>query len=445
MRSITHLASIAALLLSFLYISSINAEEIELDALAATVHGQAITCYEVEKNINEIRQQLKKSGSKGMSYTKIYQRALDSEITWRLQQHEARKLGIKIGKDEVDNAIATIEKNNHLEAGQLKLALKSQGIDYNDYREILKKRMLTNKLIDIAVRGRLKISEESMHEYYRKYLANPKPVREIKLAQIFIGLNNAPTPSAVKKAQQTLKKIHQQLQQGKPFSQLVSQYSNAPDASNGGDMGWFYPGGISPAFAEVFKLPLGGYTKTIRSPAGFHIVKVADERWHKPEVGASYDEVHARHILLKIPEGADIATRAKITNRARNIAQHMQKADDEAFATRAKEISQGPSSSRGGDLGWFKRGQMVPAFEKAAFNLKAGETSGIVESPFGLHIIRVIAKRHINPNSFEARHDQIKQVLTNAEMQVQTPRWLAGLKAKTTINTYHCTPPASLH
>ncbi|MDQ6967740.1 MAG: peptidylprolyl isomerase, partial [Mariprofundaceae bacterium] len=112
--------------------------------------------------------------------------------------------------------------------------------------------------------------------------------------------------------------------------------------------------------------------------------------------------------------------------------------DDEAFATRAKEVSQGPSASRGGDLGWFKRGQMVAAFEDAAFALKEGETSGVVKSPFGLHIIRVIKKRHVDPNSFVARADQIKQALTNAEMQTQVPRWLASLKAKAVITKQSC-------
>lgn len=410
----------------------------ELDGIAATVRGQAVTCYDVDSAMQVLRQQLQRSGMTQLDHSQLYQRALNSEIMTQLQKHEAHKLGIKVTDLEVDRAIENIAKNNRINVAQLKEALRAQGVRYDDYRDNFRKRMLNNKLIDIAVRGRLKISDEAMREYYRKYMENPKPIREIHLAQIFIGVENGSSIAAVKKKLKAIKSIREKLLSGTAFSDLVTLYSQAPDASSGGDMGWFSLGGISPAFAEVFKLPIAGYTHVIRSPAGFHVVKVLEERWKEPQLGESRDEVHARHILLKVPDQADEAIRAKIMNRAQNIAREMQSADDEAFATRAKEISQGPSASRGGDLGWFKRGQMVAAFENVAFALKAGETSGVVKSPFGLHIIRVVEKRHVNPNSFEAKAGQIKQALTNADMQTQVPRWLASLRAKAVITEQSC-------
>ena len=155
-------------------------------------------------------------------------------------------------------------------------------------------------------------------------------------------------------------------------------------------------------------------------------------------MGESYEEVHARHILLQIPSFSDEATTAKIRQRAEQIAADMQGASDEAFIARAKEASQGPSASKGGDLGWFRRGMMVPTFEETAFAMKAGETSGVVESNFGLHIIRTVAKRKIDPNSLEAHRENITQILANVEMQEQLPRWLTSLKAKSSIELREC-------
>ncbi|MDX8404090.1 MAG: peptidylprolyl isomerase, partial [Mariprofundaceae bacterium] len=197
-------------------------------------------------------------------------------------------------------------------------------------------------------------------------------------------------------------------------------------------------GVIAQQFNEVFTLPVGGITKPIRSPGGFHIVQVSNERMHEPEIGDSYDEVHARHILISLPESADEATTAKTRHRAATIAREMKKSSDEEFATRAKEVSQGPSAKVGGDLGWFKQGQMVPEFEEAAFAMVPGETSDVVESSFGLHIIYLIAKRHINPNAFEAHHDRIQQLLISSEMQSQVPRWIANLKAEAVIEYKGC-------
>ncbi|MDQ6953117.1 MAG: peptidylprolyl isomerase [Mariprofundaceae bacterium] len=412
---------------------------ITLDAIAATVDGKAITCYDIQEDMNTMHQQLKQQGKHDVHLKLLYQRALDSQIMWKLQQREAKKLSIHVSPDEINNAIQKVEERNHLQTGQLKEVLKAQGIDYQTYVKTLKKRMLTNKLMDIAVRSRIKISEESIQEYYRKYLEHPKPRREIRLAQIFIAASKQGKNGVhdIEKARHIAQSIENKLQQHDDFKKLVSLYSNAPDSSTGGDMGWFFPGGLAPSFAEVFQLSVGQHSHIIRSQRGFHILQVQDERWQKPNLGKAYDEVHARHILMKVPNNADVTTRAKIMNRIQHLAQDLKHANDETFAMRAKEVSQGPSSSRGGDLGWFKRGQMVPAFEKSAFALQAGETSGVVESQFGFHIIHVIARRHIDPNSLLARHDQIQQALTSAEMQNQVPRWLANLKAKASIHETH--------
>jgi len=197
--------------------------------------------------------------------------------------------------------------------------------------------------------------------------------------------------------------------------------------------------GISQRFTPALHLPVGSLTQPIRSPSGIHILKVMQERWQEPDpVGESYEEVHARHILLQIPSFSDEATTAKIRKRAEQIAEDMKDASDEAFVARAKESSQGPSASKGGDLGWFRRGMMGPAFEETAFARKAGETSGVGESSFGLHIIRTVAKRKIDPNSLEAHRDEITQILTNVEMQEQLPRWITSLKTKSSIELRDC-------
>ena len=427
-------------LLSFLaapVCSSAIAEE--LDSIAAIVNGKAITCYQIEEDKKILVQQIKQSGGGDLpSDALLMERALEARISQTLQQQEAAALGISVSDEEIDKAMADIEVKNNIPAGQLVEALKAQKIDVDDYRESMRERLLSGKVINIAVRSKLSISEESMREYYRKHLENPKPVREVKLAQIFIALPSSPSSDDVLKAEKSANDTFAKLMNGADFKKTVTLVSDGPEAKQGGDMGWFFPGGIVQQLAGVFSLPVGAVMKPVRSPAGFHILKVMDERITQPKLGESYDEVHARHILIKLPVGSTEATEAKIRYRASTIARELENSSDDEFASRAKEISQGPSADHGGDLGWFGKGQMVAAFEDAAFAMKAGETSGVVETPFGLHIIRVVARRHVDPNAFEVHHDRIQEALLNAEMQNQVPRWIASLKAKAVIDQKGC-------
>lgn len=431
--------SLIGLLTLFLASFTTSASAEELDSIAAIVNGKAITCYQIEEDKKILVRQIRQSGDGTLpSDALLMERALEARISQTLQQQEAAALGITVSDEEIDKAMADIESKNNIPAGQLVEVLKTQNIDVDDYRETMRERLLTGKVINIAVRSKLSISEESMREYYRKHLKNPKPVREVKLSQIFIALPASPSSADVLKAEKEANDTYAKLMKGVSFKKLAALVSDDPGAKQGGEMGWFFPGGITPQFEEVFSLPVGGMMKPIRSPVGFHILKVVDQRITQPKLGKSYDEVHARHILIKLPEGSTAATEAKIRYRASTIARELENSSDEEFATRAKEVSQGPSADRGGDLGWFGKGQMVAAFEDAAFAMKEGETSGVVETPFGLHIIRVIARRHVDPNAFEVHHDRIQETLLNAEMQNQVPRWIASLQAKAVIEEKGC-------
>ncbi|MDQ6997124.1 MAG: peptidylprolyl isomerase [Mariprofundus sp.] len=411
-----------------------------IDAIAAVANNNVITCFEIEQDTQEMLVRLRQSGAANLpTAAQLNRRSLDARVVKLLQLVEAKKLELSVSPEELSNAIQDVESKNGMMPGQLKEVLAQQGSNFEDFQENMHDQILVSKLINVAVRSKLQISEEAISEYYRKYLAVPKARREVQMAQIFLALPAEPTPQLLADVRNKARNIHQQLTEGKDFTQLVAIYSESPDRQQQGVMGWFMEGGISQRFAPALDLPVGGITNPIRSPSGFHIIKAASERWKEPEtLGESHDEVHARHILLQIPSSADEATRKKIFQRAEAISEDMQGATDEAFVTRAKEASQGPSASNGGDLGWFTKGAMLPVFEKAAFAMQAGETSAVVESKFGLHIIRVVAKRHIDPNSLEVSHDKIQQILSNVALQDQLPRWIASLRADADISYRTC-------
>ncbi len=409
-----------------------------LDSLAATVGARAITCYEVHQAVDTMVQQMQLSGAKTSPKNIVFQRILKSKIDEAVELQRARQLKLSISDNALAQAMAKVEQRNNIPAGQLETVLERQGVNIEDYRQQMKRQLLISQLVNVDVRSKIQISEESMHEYYRKYLANPKPTRELHLSRILLALPEEPTPQQVTQVTRRLLKIRQRIVGGETLASLAPLLSDGSNAAQGGDLGWHYPEAMPAQFRDFLAQSVGALSQPIRMADGMNLMLIDEERWHQPKIGKPYDELHARHILFRIPSDADAPTRAKILHRAQVVAEEMQKADDAGFATRAKELSQGPSGKRGGDLGWFKHGDMAAAFEKAADKLQAGQTSGVVKSAFGLHVIRMVARRHIDPNAFEVHRDRISQQLTSMELQARLPRWLAGLKEDLLIDIHPC-------
>lgn len=144
------------------------------------------------------------------------------------------------------------------------------------------------------------------------------------------------------------------------------------------------------------------------------------------------DTVHASHILITVPQGADAAAKARARARAQLVLKQVRGGGD--FATLARENSQDPgSAANGGDLGFFPKGQMEPTFEKTAFALKPGSTSGLVETPFGFHIIKVIERRAPRTAPFAEVAAQIKDFLAGRQRQAKITAFVDQAKAKKKI------------
>jgi peptidyl-prolyl cis-trans isomerase C len=147
------------------------------------------------------------------------------------------------------------------------------------------------------------------------------------------------------------------------------------------------------------------------------------DRFHEPEA------VHVTHILLRTPENADDAAKKKAKSDAQSVLAQLKKGGD--FAALAKQYSQDPGSApNGGDLGFVTKGQTVPAFEQAAFAMKPGQLSGVVESPFGFHVIKMVAHRDARTVPLTEVRPQVEQFLKNQKTQEKTAAYVEKLKAK---------------
>lgn len=147
------------------------------------------------------------------------------------------------------------------------------------------------------------------------------------------------------------------------------------------------------------------------------------------------ERVRASHILIRVPEGADPATKEQARGRAADVLKELKAGKD--FAALATQHSEDPGSAPGGgDLGYFERGRMVGPFEQAAFSLAPGQTSDLVESSFGYHIILVADKRASRTVSLADARPQIQQYLEGRRRQQHAEAFVDSLKAKGKVEIY---------
>lgn len=153
-----------------------------------------------------------------------------------------------------------------------------------------------------------------------------------------------------------------------------------------------------------------------------------------PEYFKEKEQIKASHILIKVDEDADEKAKKEAMDKIKAVQEKIKKGED--FTELAKTDSEGPSAPKGGDLGFFGRGQMVKPFEDAAFALKTGEVSDVVETQFGYHLIKVFEHKPESTQSFDSVKDKIVEFLKQQKVQTEVNEYLTELKKTAKIDTY---------
>ena len=153
-----------------------------------------------------------------------------------------------------------------------------------------------------------------------------------------------------------------------------------------------------------------------------------------PQMFEQPEQIKASHILIKVDVKADDAKKVEARKKIEEVQQKLKDGGD--FAELAREYSEGPSNTRGGDLGFFRRGQMVKPFEDAAFSMKANEVSGIVETRFGYHIIKVYDKKPEETLAYADVKDKLNQRMKQEKVEKDADQYIGQLKKDAKIEKF---------
>jgi peptidyl-prolyl cis-trans isomerase C len=146
------------------------------------------------------------------------------------------------------------------------------------------------------------------------------------------------------------------------------------------------------------------------------------------------EQVKASHVLIKVEPKATEPEKAEALKKMKEVQEKQKKGED--FAALAKEYSECPSRAKGGDLGYFGRGQMVPPFEEVAFKLTPGEVSDIVKTRFGYHLIKVVDKKPESTASYESIKERIGQYLKQEKVQKEVEQFVENLRKQAKVETF---------
>jgi peptidyl-prolyl cis-trans isomerase SurA len=395
------------------------------DYIVAVVNSEPITNNEVQRRIARLVKQVQQQGGRLPPQSELAQQVLESLVVERAQLQLARETGIRVDDAAIDQSEQNVARQNQVDVAELRRRIAREGITTAQFRGEIRDQMLLSRLRDRELDARVKVTDADVEQYLREHASAPSAATtEINLAQVLVAVPESATPQQVADRQARAQEVLQRAKAGEDFAGLARSYSDAPDASTGGELGLRTPERYPELFlSATAALPTGGVSDLVRSGAGFHVLKVLEKRQAGP--AQTVAQQHARHILLRLsPQLSEAAARDRLLAMKRNI-----QSGQSDFAALARANSQDGSAADGGDLGWANPGQFVPEFEEVLSSLQPGQISDPIVSRFGVHLIQLIERRQYSLSPREQR-EVARSLVREARMDEAYRDWLQEVRGR---------------
>jgi peptidyl-prolyl cis-trans isomerase SurA len=387
------------------------------DRIVAVVNDEVITLNELRHRLDAVLDQLRRQGTPLPSREVLEQQMLERMVMEKVQLQHARDIGVHVDDAQLDQAIQRIAAQNDLSMTQFRQILERDGVPFPLFRENIRDEMVIARVREREVDNRINISEAEIDHYLNSEASKGGAAEEFEVAHILLRSPESASPEQVAELRAKTEDVYRRAAQGENFPQLAAAYSDAPDGLSGGSLGWRPLERLPSIFAEaVARLEPGELAPLLRSPNGFHIVKLVNKRGGKNT--QAIRQTHVRHILIRVNE---LVSDSEALRKAEGLYDRI--AHGENFAELARLQSQDGSATRGGDLGWIYPGDTVSEFERVMETLEPGELSRPVKTPFGYHLIEVLDRR-VQETSPDRLRNAARQALRERKLDEAYQDWL---------------------
>lgn len=393
-----------------------------VDRIAAVVNREVVTYSELRERRESTERQLRRQGTPLPEASLLERQLLERLILEKVQLQMAQENGIRIDEVQLDRAIERVAQTNNLSLPDFRRELERDGVNFERFREEVRSEIMLTRLREREVDDRIEVNDTEIDLYLEENKGGDGRGGEYNIAHILVRLPEQAAPERIEQARVKAEKARVEAAAGGDFGLLAASVSDGADALQGGAMGWRAEDRLPELFSAALKtLRPGGVSEVLRSPAGFHVLKLIESRTAGAD--APVTQTRVRHILVRTNE---VVSESEARRKLADLRERMVIGKQD-FADLARQHSEDGSASRGGTLDWVFPGDTVPEFERAMNELKPGEISQSVKSTFGWHLIEVLERRKAGLTP-ERKRLQARQVLRERKADEAFQEWLRQLR-----------------
>ena len=397
-----------------------------VDRIVAVVGRDVVTASELAERRELAERQLRGQGTPLPERSILERQILERLILDKAQLQLAKENGIRVEEIQLDRALERIAENNKMTLSAFRRVLEKEGVPFEKFRDEVHQQIQLQRLREREVDDRIEVSDSEIDQFLAASQDSSAARSEYNLAHVLVRLPEQASPEQIEEARNKAEKARTESVAGTDFAKIAASYSDAPDALQGGKMGWRAEDRLPEIFVGAVKsLRPGETSPVLRSPGGFHVVKLTERRG--ADDGA-VEQTRARHILVKTSE---ITSEADARRRLADLRERIVRGGAD-FAALARLHSADGSAARGGDLDWLFPGDTVPEFERAMSTLEPGEISQPFKSTFGWHLVQVLQRRTAGLTQ-ERRRMQARLALKERKADESFQDWLRQLRDRTYV------------
>ena len=398
-----------------------GAAYVPLDRIIAIVNEDVVMQSELEQRLRSVRAQLREEGARLPPGPVLERQVLDSLIQGRIQLQLAARAGIRVDDETLNRAINNIAAENQVTLGEFRQILEADGYNYPQFREDIRDQITLSQLRQRQVENRINVTEREIDDFLANREFQGDAEAEIRISHILLALPAEAPAAEIEQARQGAAELRRKLLAGADFAETARRVSDGGNAGNGGDLGWRKMAEVPTLFAEYIPdLGRGDISEPIRSPSGFHLIRIADIKGAEQSIVA---QTRARHILIRTGE---LMTEAEAREKLTQLKARIEGGDDFGLLARGNS-DDAASAIAGGHLGWRSPGELAPEFQRAMDALAIGQISAPFQTGFGWHIVEVLERRQYD-NTESLKRGRARGAIRARKLEEATQNWARELR-----------------